>query len=55
VKAIKYWGYYERGDQLVVNKASVAVAKTKVPVTDTVTFEKEVLQLDNVTFRKQQK
>jgi ferric-dicitrate binding protein FerR (iron transport regulator) len=45
-------GILQRGDQLVVNKASVAIAKTKVPVTDTVTFEKEVLQLENVTFQE---
>jgi ferric-dicitrate binding protein FerR (iron transport regulator) len=45
-------GILRRGDQLVVNKASVAVAKTKVAVTDSVVFEKEVLQLDNVTFQE---
>jgi ferric-dicitrate binding protein FerR (iron transport regulator) len=45
-------GILQRGDQLVVNKSSIAIAKIKVPVTDTIAFEKEVLQLDNVTFQE---
>jgi ferric-dicitrate binding protein FerR (iron transport regulator) len=45
-------GILERGDQLVVNTSSVAIAKTKVPVTDTITFEKETLQFENVTFEE---
>jgi ferric-dicitrate binding protein FerR (iron transport regulator) len=45
-------GILERGDQLVVNTSSVSIAKTKVPVTDTLTFDKEALQLENVTFQE---
>ncbi|HZG23326.1 MAG TPA: FecR domain-containing protein [Chitinophagaceae bacterium] len=45
-------GILERGDQLVVNTSSIAIAKTKVPVTDSVTFEKELLQFENATFQE---